>query len=677
MQRTAVVTALIAGGLLVLLSLARLPAAVAGAGQAGPEYGPSAPLQPSTVFTPTQLWRRCPAWYCETGWYASPAVADLNQDGQVDVLWGGYSLMAVNGATGAIEWIRPQGSSSRLWPGIAVADLLGNGALEVITGSGNGYLGVYNADGSPLAGWPRRADANELRSLAVADLEHDGQMEIVVASTNSSESTGGRHWWVYEPDGSVRPGWPRLQAGDPGYAAGTYNENVGVGDIDGDGRGEIIGPSDVHYITAYQDDGAQIGVNPIFAGRGQYWSQIGVHVDQAVDLRGYANCGVEARPNFANSAPAIGDLLGDGTQQIVVVGNVYNCGTDPYTDLYEMPFIFNPDRSRWSSGPFDWTVIPTPDSAAAPLSEDYALIENSVPNPVLADLDGDGRKEILYPSYDGRLHAYWLDKTEHGQWPFPVYNPAEGFFRFASEPAIVDLDHDGRAEVIFASWTQHGSGAPGRLHIVSWDGSLLRAIDLPRAAGGNWGGSLAAPTVANLDGDPNVEVVIGTVDSGVVAYRLAGTTGALSAWPTGRGSFRRTGTTALGSLSASTKSASTLRPAPGGSLTYTIHLANPGPLLPSARVTDTLPANANLVAWSVAASSGSWGVAGGVLTWAGPVTPSIGVTLTYVMTLNASLAQPAAIVNTALLDDGLGHMLSRTVVAFVNPFEVFMPLARR
>ena len=33
------------------------------------------------------------------------------------------------------------------------------------------------------------------------------------------------------------------------------------------------------------------------------------------------------------------------------------------------------------------------------------------------DLDGDGREEILLPSYDGKLHAWWLDKAEHGACP--------------------------------------------------------------------------------------------------------------------------------------------------------------------------------------------------------------------------------------------------------------------
>ena len=164
---------------------------------------------------------------------------------------------------------------------------------------------------------------------------------------------------------------------------------------------------------------------------------------------------------MANSAPTIADVNGDGTLEIIIVGNVYNCGTNPYTDLYEMPFILNADRTRWKDAINDWTAIPLPDAHAAPLSEDYNVIENNVPNPVVVDLDGDGRKEILYPSYDGRVHAYWLDKTEHGSWPFEVYNPAEGFFRFATEPIVVDLDNDGKAEVIFASWTQNGSNRAG------------------------------------------------------------------------------------------------------------------------------------------------------------------------------------------------------------------------
>jgi uncharacterized repeat protein (TIGR01451 family) len=643
----------------------------------------AAPQPTGAANTLSLKWQRCPTWYCETGWYASPAVVDVDQDGQVEALWGGYTLMAVNGSTGSIEWNRPQGSSSRLWPGIVVADLDKNGSLEVVTASGNGILSVYNASGQPASGWPVNPtnSGNELRSLAVADIDNNNDLEIVVCSTRSDNQ-----WFVYEHTGALRPGWPKQIDGDTtGYAAGCFNENVGVADIDNDGRGEIIGPNDTHYAVAFNDDGSPVRANATYGqvgGQNKPWARVGLHVDHAVDLRGYANCGTEHRPNMANSAPTIADVNGDGTLEVIIVGNIYNCGTSPYTDLYEMPFLLNADRTRWKDAINDWTVIPLPDAHAAPISENYNVIENNVPNPVVVDLDGDGRKEILYPSYDGRVHAYWLDKTEHGNWSFEVYNSAEGFFRFASEPIVVDLDNDGKAEVIFASWTQNGSHQPGKLYIVSWNGNLIQSIDLPWNASDGRGGSLAAPTIANLDADPDLEVVVGTINKGLVAYDIANSASARILWGTGRGSFQRTGLAPKaiyngGTLDGSIKSVIPALPQPGDTLTYTIRLINPGPALNAVRVTDTLPSNAYLVSGSINASSGSWGVNGSVLTWTGAVSPSLSVTVTYVMTTSSAITLPTAILNTALIDDRAGNILTRTAGVIVNGFGVYLPVVRK
>ena len=181
-------------------------------------------------------------------------MADLDKDGQAEVLWGGYTLMAVDGASGTIRWTRPRGSSERLWPGIVVADLDNNGTQEVVTASGNGKLSVYGPALAPVGGWPQdpTGTGNELRSLAVADLDNNGDMEIAVCSTRSDNQ-----WFVYEHTGALRGGWPKMTDSDTnGYAAGCYNENVGLADVDGDGRGEIIGPNDTHYVAAFHDDGS-------------------------------------------------------------------------------------------------------------------------------------------------------------------------------------------------------------------------------------------------------------------------------------------------------------------------------------------------------------------------------------------------------------------------------------
>lgn len=489
---------------------------------------------PAAVNPPVLKWQRggCTTW-CQTGWYASPAVADVDADGSPDVIWGAYDVVALRGADGTLKWRAPSGS--RVWPGVAVADIDGNGSLEVIAGRGGDQVTVYHGSSGAVV-WSRSPfGGGEVRTLAVEDLEWGGQLEVVVGRASSGSAPQLN---VYDANGTVRPGWPARRAGELGFGSGMYNQNVTVADLDGDGLRELIGPTDTHYITALDRGGNQLPVNPVYTGR-QVWSQVGVHVDHAVDVRGFANCGAEHRPNFADSAPVVADVNGDGTAEIVVVGNVYNCGTSPYTSLYQMPFILKLDRTRWSGSGFDWTALPVPGPGSAPLAEDFNVIESALPNPVVADLDGDGRKEILFPSYDGKLHAYWLDKTEHGSWPYDV--PGAGI-RFAGEPAVADLDNDGQAEVIFTSWPQKGGTAVGQLHILSSLGVPLQVLDLPPSfPAGTWNGGLGAPTLADIDGDPDLELVVGTAHSGAVSYDLPGTAGARLLWRTGRGSFKRTG----------------------------------------------------------------------------------------------------------------------------------------
>jgi hypothetical protein len=492
------------------------------------------------IGAPVLKWQRggCFASWCQTGWYASPAVADLDKDGQPEVIWGSYDVVVLNGATGALKWRAASGQ--RVWPGVVVADLTGDGTLEVIVGRGGDQVTVYNATGGVV--WTRNPfGGGEVRTLAVADLDNDGKQEIIAGRASGGAT---KQLNVFQADGSVRPGWPARRDGEAGYGWGMYNENVAVADVTGDGFKDLIGPTDTHYITALDRDGDQLPANAIYNTynlRGpKVWSQVGVHVDHAVDLRGYANCGTEHRPNFADSAPAIADVDGDGTREIIVVGNVYNCAASPYASLYRMAYVLKGDRSRWSGAGFDWTTIPSPASNSGPLSEDYSVIETPPANAVVADLDGDGLKEILFPSYDGRLHAYWLDKTQKGSWPFDV--PGSGI-RFASEPAVADLDNDGKAEVIFTSWPQKGGSAVGQLHILSYLGVQLFAVDLPASfPAGNVNGGLAAPTLANLDADADLEAVVGTIASGAVAYDLPGTANARILWGTGRGSYTRTGT---------------------------------------------------------------------------------------------------------------------------------------
>ena len=507
------------------------------------------------VSAPVLKWQHggCFSSWCETGWYSSPAVADLDGDGIMEVIASAYSVVVLDGRTGSLKWRVKSGHDrgepdadnvGRTWPGIVIVDIDYDGELEIVTAHGGGWVSVLNKEGyfkSP--GWPwRNPGGQEFRSLSVGDLDGDGSFEIIVGRAAGSET----NTWVLEHSGDVRQGWPRLKSGDESSAWGVYNANIGLGDLDGDGLPEIIVPSDTITVSAYKPDGTQLFTNAMYHGQPGHdmnmWGEVPAYVDLFYEARGWGPCYDEftARANFAQGPANVTDMDGDGVKEVVVVGYVHNCNTDPYTNLYNTPFIFNADRSRFNKDGFDWTTIPV--NTGAPLSDDYNVIESAQPNPVTIDLDGDGITEILFPSSDGKMHCFWLDKTEKGSWPYSVNNLVEGFYRFASEPAVADLDNDGHGEVIFASWTEKGSNATGKLHILDYMGHVLHEIDLPSAFGGSdWNGALAAPTLADIDGDGEIEVVLNTAHSGFVAYDLPGTANARILWGTGRGSYLREG----------------------------------------------------------------------------------------------------------------------------------------
>ena len=170
--------------------------------------------------------------------------------------------------------------------------------------------------------------------------------------------------------------------------------------------------------------------------------------------------------------------------------------------------------------------------------------------------------------------------------------------------------------------------------------------------------------------------MLNTAHSGFVAYDLPGTADAQVLWGTGRGNYQRTGAIVQGTLRPSRVSVEPVRPAPGATLSYTIRLINPGPTLPAARVTSTLPAELTYLG-NLWASAGSYGAAGGVITWAGAVGAGVPVTITYGGVVDAGITEPTAIVHPVLIDDGLGNVWPHQALAIVNGYATFLPLIHK
>ncbi len=106
----------------------------------------------------------CYASWCETSWYSSPATADLEGgDMDIEVITSAYSIVVLDGKTGALHWRVTSGHdpsqpcASSVWrtkPDIVVEDLDTNGEQGIIKVHRGGYLSVYNREGYFAPGWP-------------------------------------------------------------------------------------------------------------------------------------------------------------------------------------------------------------------------------------------------------------------------------------------------------------------------------------------------------------------------------------------------------------------------------------------------------------------------------------------------------------------------------------------
>jgi len=489
---------------------------------------------------------------CEDGWYSSPYIGDFDGDGKIDVVSSSYSIYKLN-STGGSTWTirsghaRSAGTSpsdvGRTWPSIVVTDIDADGIIELVTAHNGGTVSVYNRQGEFKAGWPQVIPGgHEIRSLTVVDIDGDGRREIICGYAQAA----ALNTWIFEHDGTIRAGWPQQQSGVAGYAAGVFNDNIMVCDIysNGAGKSEILVPSDVHYIMAYAPDGTPIPANPSVYGT-KTWGEVGAYTLFSNEHQGYGDCSAGAgttRANFQGSSITCTDADHNGYPDLFIYGNVYDCGDPNENVIYQGPFVFGRARNRFSNAAmgYDWTSVPT--AATSSLGGNvqpggYNVIQDLVLNPVAADIDGDKSREFLYPSFDGKIRVFWMDKVQKHNWKALNLNG-----EYPTEPIVVDFGNDGFAEVIFATWPTIASGGTGHLYILDYQGNILQKVALPAqnpTSGAGYNGCLAAPTIGNIDSDANLEVVLQTINAGVVAFEIPGSSGARIIWGTGRLNYNR------------------------------------------------------------------------------------------------------------------------------------------
>lgn len=510
----------------------------------------------------------------QTSWYAAPIVADLDGDGSNELVAAYYDVFVFDSAMDLLA--QNEDGDGRVYAPHVVADLDGDGTTEVVVGRDHQVIALEWTGGTlgVKAGWPAdtttAGQAPEVRGMAAGDLDGDGTIEIVVSTTQtSSTEDGGAQIFVFSPDGSLYqpPGighaaWPRYNnatgAGNDAdrngmghHGFGCYGLNVGVGNIDDDPELEILATYDNHHIQAFDHDGVAIDASPWYTNRDSdydgerlTWGQFIRWADPAIeDAHYHDHTGEWPHPDWAEwlqwtaSPPNVVDLNGDGRNEVLGVPNI-EMHTPYETQAYGIMVLEGAygDGERSARRLAGWETMPR---GEAPIEVDGYYPPGGVPAPATVDLQGDALPEVVVSLNDGFMHAF--DAFGNELWRFAyVFGKA---IMYSSEPLVVDLNQDGSPEVIFTTYGAPEQLDSGHLVILAADGELLHDVPLPNEGGenGNGNGAPAAPTVADLDGDGQLEIFVQTFEHGMDVFTVPGSSDNCMLWPTARGGPLRMG----------------------------------------------------------------------------------------------------------------------------------------
>ena len=187
-----------------------------------------------------------------------------------------------------------------------------------------------------------------------------------------------------------------------------------------------------------------------------------------------------------------------------------------------------------------WEILPRGD---APIAVDGWYPPGGVPAAAIVNICDDERPEIAVSLNDG--YVYLFDADGNRLWRFDYTHGKP--IMYASEVTAADLNQDGRPELLFTTYGDPNTSDSGYLMIIDADGTLLHDVALPNPGhNGNGNGAPAAPTVADLTGDGQLEVFVQTFDHGMDVFTIPGSAANCVLWSTARGGPLRTGSAHTG-----------------------------------------------------------------------------------------------------------------------------------
>ena len=483
---------------------------------------------------------------------SSPALADINEDGKLDIVVatsnGHVIAIRDNGSSGAVLWDRDvspyfgmASNTQQINSSPAIADIDNDGKLEIVVGTGTihqsmctqGGVIVLDHNGVKQSGWPffthdeyippAGCTDSVFSTPALGDLDRDGDLEIVVSSFD-------KRIYVLHHNGTVDSNFPvdsehitRFPTwGFEGVLADTIWASPSLADLDGDGYLDIIQATEEGNFGSIYPGGDPSWVCPYtlpsyltpgYCGGALYVvDRFGNH------LPGFPKRIYEAM----QSSPAIHDINQDGTPEIFVgAGTFYytNSPSNPTTNfrIYGWDHQGN-DLPGWAGGKV--TGGSTPASVA------------------IGDIAGDSQKEIIALGMDKKLYAWYSNGTSVPGFPMmPLNEQGQGStFNVGFSPILGDYDGDGKMEIfVYAAWA---------ISIIDGNGQQLTTTSNPPNAPLYYTNAQLQnnPAVGDIDNDGRLELIANNSTLHVWDLPNAGNK---ADWPMFRQNAARTGYPAM------------------------------------------------------------------------------------------------------------------------------------
>jgi len=285
---------------------------------------------------------------------------------------------------------------------LAIGDVDGDGDLETVVASNQVYVWHHNGEelidgdgeSQTLGNFTDLATGAVLQPAAVTLAELDGVpgLEMII-----SERAPSFKIHIYTKTGSELAGWPRSLTLPS--ASGWNWAAPAVGDIDGDGKPEIVVNTLNGVVWAWNADGSEVRDGDANAATSGVF---------------YKRAGAESE--WSRSGPTLYDLDGDGALDIIF-------GTKNDSSGLKRVMALRYNGTNVSGFPY---------TAIGGISGDV----------VVGDLDGDGQGDLVFFCNTGYVYAVRQNGTKYPS--FPKYTGLTALAEWVNTPALGDVDGDGQ-----------------------------------------------------------------------------------------------------------------------------------------------------------------------------------------------------------------------------------------